>query len=51
MKHIPAHASTITAAATIVTIVAIIAICPPDRVEPILEWFRILAEAVGSLLP
>lgn len=39
MNRIPAHLSL---AAVIVFVVTILAICPPDRITPILDWFQIV---------
>lgn len=37
----------IIAGAVIVFVVTALILCPPDRINPILEWFRIVTGAVG----
>jgi hypothetical protein len=42
--HVPIA---ITAGAVIVFVVTALILCPPDRISPILEWFRIITGAAG----
>ena len=37
----------ITAGVVIVFVVSALILCPPDRISPILEWFRIVTGVVG----
>ncbi|HJF11511.1 hypothetical protein [Corynebacterium falsenii] len=37
----------ITAGAVIVFVVTALTLCPPDRINPILEWFRIVTGTVS----
>lgn len=39
MNRIPVHLSV---AAVIVFVVTVLAVCPPDRIAPILDWFEIV---------
>ena len=49
VKRTPPHVLivAITAGAVTVFVVTALILCPPDRINPILEWFRIVTGAVG----
>lgn len=53
MERMPASAVIVCVMIGIVVLGAgvpmILTLCPPDRIEPILEWYRIIAEAVVSI--
>lgn len=48
VKRTPPHVliATIAGAVTVFVVTALV-LCPPDRINPILEWFRIITGAVG----
>ena len=49
VKRTPPHVLivAVTAGAVTVFVVTALILCPPDRINPILEWFRIVTGAVG----